>query len=134
MPFALKADFKGYEDLREALLANPLKFGSTDKTVLELTKELMAFISDTVAEKTMNGNKAKVGFSSSHYIIISKGVGASLDGRHSGAPFAVHISPVSSKIDLQEVLDFAVRWIIRAIDERECSRLYFTQSICGYAG
>lgn len=104
---ALKADFKGYEDLREALLANPLKFGSTDKTVLELTKELMAFISDTVAEKTMNGNKAKVGFSSSHYIIISKGVGASLDGRHSGAPFAVHISPVSSKIDLQEVLDFA---------------------------
>ena len=77
---ALKADFKGYEDLREALLANPLKFGSTDKTVLELTKELMAFISDTVAEKTMNGNKAKVGFSSSHYIIISKGVGASLDG------------------------------------------------------
>ena len=104
---ALKADFKGYEDLREALLANPLKFGSTDKTVLELTKELMAFISDTVAEKTMNGNKAKVGFSSSHYIIISKGVGASLDGRHSGAPFAVQISPVSSKIDLQEVLDFA---------------------------
>ena len=104
---ALKADFKGYEDLREALLANPLKFGSTDKTVLELTKELMAFISDTVAEKTMNGNKAKVGFSSSHYIIISKGVGASLDGRHSGAPFAVHISPVSSQVDLQEVLDFA---------------------------
>lgn len=104
---ALKADFKGYEDLREALLANSLKFGSTDITVLELTKELMAFISDTVAEKTMNGNKVKVGFSSSHYIIVSKGVGASLDGRHNGEPFAVHISPVSSKIDLQEVLDFA---------------------------
>lgn len=104
---ALKANFKGYEDMREALLSNPLKFGSTDQTVLELTKELMAFISDTVAEKTMNGNKAKVGFSSSHYIIVSKGVGASLDGRHNGEPFAVHISPVSSKIDLQEVLDFA---------------------------
>lgn len=104
---ALKANFKGYEDLREALLANPLKFGSTDKPVLELTKELMAFISDTVAEKTMNGSKAKVGFSSSHYIIVSKSVGASLDGRHNGDPFAVHISPVSSKIDLQEVLDFA---------------------------
>lgn len=104
---ALKANFKGYEDMRDALLANPLKFGSTDKTVLGLTQELMAFISDTVAEKTMNGNKAKVGFSSSHYIIVSKGVGASLDGRHNGEPFAVHISPVSSKIDLQEVLDFA---------------------------
>lgn len=104
---AIKADFKGFEDMREALLANPLKFGSTDKTVLNLTKELMAFISDTVAHKTMNGKKAKVGFSSSHYIIVSKDVGASLDGRHNGDPFAVHISPVSSKIDLQEVLDFA---------------------------
>lgn len=104
---AIKADFKGYEDMREALLANPLKFGSTDKTVLNLTRGLMAFISETVAHKAMNGKKAKVGFSSSHYIIVSKGVGASLDGRHNGEPFAVHISPVSSKIDLQEVLDFA---------------------------
>lgn len=104
---AIKEDFRGYEDMREALLANQLKFGSTDKTVLNLTRELMAFISGTVAHKTMNGKKAKVGFSSSHYIIVSKGVGASLDGRHNGEPFAVHISPVSSKIDLQEVLDFA---------------------------
>lgn len=104
---ALKANFKGYEDLREALLANPLKFGSTDGNVLGLTRDLMAFISDTVSGKTMNGNKTKVGFSSSHYIIVSKGVGASLDGRHDSDPFAVHISPVSSKIDLQEVLDFA---------------------------
>lgn len=104
---ALTANFRGYGDMRETLLANPLKFGNTDTTVFELTKELMAFISDTAAEKTMNGNKAKVGFSSSHYIIVSKGVGASLDGRHGGDPFAVHISPVSSKIDLQEVLEFA---------------------------
>lgn len=104
---AIKADFKGYDEMREALLSNPLKFGSTDKAVLDMTRELMGFISDTVARKTMNGKKTKVGFSSSHYIIVSKGVGASLDGRHDGAPFAVHISPVSPRIDLQEVLDFA---------------------------
>lgn len=104
---ALKANFKGYEDMRKALLTNPLKFGNTDKTVLKLTQDLMTFISDTVACKTMNGHKAKVGFSSSHYIIVSKGVKASMDGRFNNDPFAVHISPISSHIDLQEVLDFA---------------------------
>lgn len=104
---ALKANFKGYEDMRKALLTNPLKFGNTDKTVLTLTQDLMTFISDTVSHKTMNGKKAKVGFSSSHYIIVSKGVKASMDGRFNNDPFAVHISPISSHIDLQEVLNFA---------------------------
>lgn len=104
---ALKANFEGYDDMRQVLLSNPLKFGSTDKTVVGLTNELMQFISDVVATKTMNGQKTKVGFSSSHYLIVCKGVGASMDGRLASAPFAVHISPVSQKIDLQEVLDFA---------------------------
>lgn len=104
---ALKSNFKEYKDMRDVLLSNPLKFGSTNKKVLELTKELMTVISDTVSTKTINGNKIKVGFSSSHYILVCKGIGASLDGRYNGAPFAVHISPVSQKIDLQEVLDFA---------------------------
>ena len=104
---ALKANFKGYDDMRQVLLSNPQKFGSTDKTVVGLTNELMQFISDVVATKTMNGKKTKVGFSSSHYLIVCKGVGASMDGRLASAPFAVHISPVSQKIDLQEVLDFA---------------------------
>lgn len=104
---ALKANFKGYDDMRQVLLSNPQKFGSTDKTVVGLTNDLMQFISDVVATKTMNGKKTKVGFSSSHYLIVCKGVGASMDGRLASAPFAVHISPVSQKIDLQEVLDFA---------------------------
>lgn len=104
---ALKANFKGYDDMRQVLLSNPQKFGSTDKMVVGLTNDLMQFISDVVATKTMNGKKTKVGFSSSHYLIVCKGVGASMDGRLASAPFAVHISPVSQKIDLQEVLDFA---------------------------
>ena len=104
---ALKANFKGFNDMRQVLQSNPFKFGSTDKTVVNLTNELMQYISDVVATKTMNGRKTKVGFSSSHYLIVCRGVGASLDGRLAGAPFAVHISPVSQKIDLQEVLDFA---------------------------
>lgn len=104
---ALKANFKGFDDMRQVLLSNPQKFGSTDKSVIDLTNDLMQYISDVVATKTMNGQKTKVGFSSSHYLIVCKGVGASMDGRLASAPFAVHISPVSQKIDLQEVLDFA---------------------------
>lgn len=104
---ALKANFKGYDDMRHVLLSNPKKFGSTDSEVVSLTNELMNYISDVVATKTMNSKKTKVGFSSSHYLIVCKGVGASMDGRLASAPFAVHISPVSQKIDLQEVLDFA---------------------------
>lgn len=104
---ALKADFKGYEDMRNMLLANPLKFGNTNKTVVDMTKDLMTFISNVVTTKNMNDAKTKVGFSSSHYIIVCKGIGASMDGRRNNEPFAVHISPVSQKIDIQEVLDFA---------------------------
>ena len=104
---ALKTNFKGYDDMRHVLLSNPKKFGSTDSEVVSLTNELMNYISDVVATKTMNSKKTKVGFSSSHYLIVCKGVGASMDGRLASAPFAVHISPVSQKIDLQEVLDFA---------------------------
>lgn len=104
---ALKANFKGYDDMRKVLLNNPQKYGSTDKEVVDLTNELMQYISDVVATKNMNGRKTKVGFSSSHYLIVCKGVGASMDGRMAGTPFAVHISPVSHNIDLQEVLDFA---------------------------
>ena len=104
---ALAANFKGFDEMRIVLRNNPKKFGSTDEEVVRLTNELMQFISDVVATKTMNGKKTKVGFSSSHYLIVCKGVGASMDGRLASAPFAVHISPVSQKIDLQEVLDFA---------------------------
>ena len=104
---ALKANFIGYDDMRKVLLNNPQKYGSTDKEVVDLTNELMQYISDVVATKNMNGRKTKVGFSSSHYLIVCKGVGASMDGRMAGTPFAVHISPVSHNIDLQEVLDFA---------------------------
>lgn len=104
---ALKSNFKRYDEMREVLKANPLKFGSTEAEVVNMTNDLMQFISDVVATKKMNGKKTKVGFSSSHYLIVCKGVGASMDGRLASAPFAVHISPVSHKIDLQEVLDFA---------------------------
>lgn len=67
----------------------------------------MHFTGCVVASVTCNGLPVKVGFSSPNYIYASRDVHASLDGRRCGYPFAVHISPISSKIDISEVLEFA---------------------------
>lgn len=104
---ALKANFEGFDDLRLMLKSNNLKFGNTDKTVVDLSNDLMKFIGDEVKKYTCNGEKLKVGFSSSQYIMARWQITASLDGRQDYEPFAVHISPVNQKIDIQEVIDFA---------------------------
>lgn len=104
---ALAANFIGYEEVREMLLANELKFGNSHPDVVAITNDLMIFISQEVEKYTCNGEKLKVGFSSSQYIMARMKSKASLDGRKDYDPFAVHISPVSQKIDIQEVLDFA---------------------------
>ena len=104
------------EECRDALSANYemegfeyylLKFGNSNPEVVALTNDLMDFISKEVEKYKCNGEKLKVGFSSSQYIMARKKAKASLDGRKDYDPFAVHISPVSQKIDIQEVLDFA---------------------------
>jgi len=104
---ALDADFEGYGDMQTVLKSNERKFGSNDESIIALTNDLMQFISDVVSECRINGERVKVGFSSSQYIFGSKTIEATMDGRRKGEPFAVHISPVSQKIDLQEILDFA---------------------------
>lgn len=104
---ALAANFVGYEDVREMLLSNEQKFGNSHPEVVAITNDLMSFISQEVEKYTCNGEKLKVGFSSSQYIMARMKSKASLDGRKDYDPFAVHISPVSQKVDIQEVLDFA---------------------------
>lgn len=104
---AILSNYKGYEDIRKLLLANPYKFGSSNSLVIDLTNLMMQFISKEIEKYTINGEKVKVGFSSSQYISLSKTVKASLDGRYNSEPFAVHISPLSNKIDIQEVINFA---------------------------
>ena len=104
---ALASNFVGHDDIRKLLLANPLKFGSADAQVVELTNGLMDYIGKEVGNYTINGERVKVGFSSPQYIVAGKMTKASLDGRYDYDPFAVHISPMSSKIDIQEVIDFA---------------------------
>lgn len=104
---AVSCNYVGHDDIRKLLLANPLKFGSTDQQVVSLTNDLMDYIGKDVENYSINGEKVKVGFSSSQYMSAGKLAKASLDGRFDYDPFAVHISPMSSKIDIQEVIDFA---------------------------
>ena len=104
---AISSDFNGWDEMRNLFISNPHQFGSTDNDVVSLTKEMMLFMSDIVSELNVNGTKVKIGYSSSAYIEESRRIGATLDGRRAGDPFAVHISPVSQKIDIQEVIDFA---------------------------
>lgn len=103
----VKNNFEGKEDIRELLLSNKLKYGSTNTEVVQLTNSLMKFLSLEVGKYKINNQKVKMGFCSPQYITNSREVLASLDGRKDYSPFAVHISPVSHEIDIQEVLDFA---------------------------
>lgn len=100
-------NFKGREDLLKLFRSNRQSFGSSVSEVIELTNNLMNVIGDAVSKRTMFGEKIKVGFSSPGYIGLAKNFPASLDGRKFGDPFAVHISPISSEIDISEILDFA---------------------------
>lgn len=100
-------DYTGHEDLRLLFKDGALKFGSDSEEVVSLTNHIMEQIGTAVAKRTMFGEKIKVGFSSPSYIGLAKEYPASLDGRHKGDPFAVHISPISSNIDISEILDFA---------------------------
>ena len=106
---AIKSNYDGYEDIRSLMKSNPIKYGLNSEYVVGLTNELQLYMSEVASRLTINGNRIKIGFSSSQYIERSKDVGATLDGRKDGDPFAVHISPVSQKIDLQEIFDFAGR-------------------------
>ena len=107
LSLAIENNFNGHEDIKELLASNSYKFGSTNTEVVALVSEMMSFISDVVSTVRVNGERVKVGFSSSAYIEQARNIGASLDGRYAGEPFAVHISPVSQSVDIQEVIDFA---------------------------
>ena len=95
------------------LLSNEERFGSTDNKVVELTNNLICFTSEVIQKLRCNGRPVKVGFSSPKYIEESSNFQASLDGRKYGDPFAVHISPTSSKIDITEVLDFSTKLVYK---------------------
>lgn len=99
-------NYEGHEDLRQLFLNNG-KFGQADNEVVILSECLIKSLSNDIKSITANGNAVKFGLSSPNYIEQSKNFGATLDGRKAGEPFGVHISPISSSIDISEVLQFA---------------------------
>ena len=103
----LKTNYSGREDIRQLFNNGERKFGSTDVETIALTNYLIEIIGKAVEKREMFGQKIKVGFSSPGYITVARRVCATPDGRKNGDPFAVHISPISSKIDISEILDFA---------------------------
>lgn len=105
----IKQDYNGFDDYKQLFSSGDLKYGSTNEQVVSLSNDLMQFIGDVVALHPMNDQPLKVGFSSPNYIMSCNGVEASLDGRKLNDPFGVHISPISSNIDIAEILDFASR-------------------------
>ena len=101
-------NYEGREDLRQLFSgANDKKFGATSKEVLDICHELIECVSGAIAQTRANGNTVKFGLSSPNFISQSKESPATLDGRRAGEPFAVHISPISSSIDISEVMQFA---------------------------
>lgn len=104
---ALKVNFEGYEHVLQLLKEGDVKYGNAIPEVVALTNDIMTYIGDYVSKLTINGNPVKVGFSSPNYIEQSGNVGASMDGRRNGEPFAVHISPISSHVDIVQIIDFA---------------------------
>lgn len=103
----IDSNFANHSDLQLLLRNGALKFGSSSKEVVDLTNHIMEEVGKAVDKRRMFGEKIKVGFSSPSYIGLAKDYPASLDGRNQNDPFAVHISPVSSDIDVSEILDFA---------------------------
>ena len=106
---ALERNFDGNEDMLDLFRNNKNKFGLVDDDVVSLTNKVTGIINEEVEKLKILGNKVKVGFSSPGYIGLAESCPASPDGRKNGEPFAVHISPVNSKIDIHEIFRFAAQ-------------------------
>lgn len=107
LKLALESNYEGHEDVRYLLRNGSKHFGQIDDEVIGITNELMNAVSEGAKKVCMLGNKVKVGFSSPGYIDIAKTIPASPDGRYSGAPLSVHISPSGSDVDIISIMDFA---------------------------
>lgn len=104
---AIKNNFKEKNDLKNILKNQELKFGCSDRKVIEITNNISDRINDIVSKIKINGQPAKVGFSSPNYISQAHDIPASMDGRLYGEPLATHISPVGKDIDITEILNFS---------------------------
>lgn len=94
------------EKVLEILKSNTKGYGSTNVIAIELTNEIMQFISNEFDKyETYYGGKFKFGLSAPSYVENGANTKASFDGRKSGEPFNVHIS--SNNNTYIDIMDFA---------------------------
>ena len=88
-----KSDYSDNEELRKELDKGAGAFGEDKSIVLNLTNELLKFISGEFHKHhTKLGGEYKFGLSSPNYIVDARNISATFDGRKAGMPFATHIS------------------------------------------
>ena len=103
-----KNNYVANEAVLHELRNQPIRFGVQNDEIIKLTNQITDCI-DSTFDKISNifGGKFKFGFSAPTYIIKSKGVEASFDGRLYGEPFGVHISSDKPLLAYTELIQFA---------------------------
>jgi formate C-acetyltransferase len=95
---AVKADFAGNEELRQYLINNTLKYGTSDETKDGVSCELVKFLYDTYQSYTnYRGGKYRPAYwSMTNHSGQGKITHALPNGRKAGQPFASGVTPVSN--------------------------------------
>ncbi|WP_207636539.1 pyruvate formate lyase family protein [Desulfitobacterium hafniense] len=89
----LNDNFENHEPLRKQLSSREIAYGVDDSEVIDLTNELIRFVSEQTSDfRTYLGGRLKFGLSAPAYIDAARDFPASFDGRKMDEPFAVHIS------------------------------------------
>lgn len=103
-----KNNFDNKENVLEELKQQPIRYGTDNKEIIDLTNEITGFV-DKVLDTQPNrlGGKIKFGFSAPTYIIKAADSAASFDGRRNGEPFGVHISSDKPSVAYTELINFA---------------------------
>ena len=100
-------DFEGCEGIVERLKNSDMQYGKDETEVLELTNEILRFVSEQTKDfRTTTGGRVKFGVSSPSYITNSSRKEASFDGRRKGEPLTVHISNENA-VSYTETINFA---------------------------
>lgn len=99
----LREDFRSAEPLRVSLEVMGPMYGMDEDDVVELTNTIIQMLDEKLE------GRYKFGLSSPGYITVGESTGASFDGRRSGDPLGVHISPIrfTEGMSYTEVLNFA---------------------------
>ena len=103
-----KNNFENNEDVLNKLKQQPIRFGTENQEIIELTNEITGIV-DSEFDRQPNkfGEKFKFGFSAPTYIIKAESSSASFDGRKNGQPFGVHISTDKPSVAYTELIQFA---------------------------